>query len=157
MPVQGGPASSQMPTHLLPFPLQVLQFYNSVLPHVLHLDHFPRQTTTFLPIFTNLAARPADRLAATWPQLTELEIDSLKAMLPSLQSAKVSWEPILIIEKWRWKFFLHYAPPYPLPQPYHFKSHGYGPVGAALVPTAALGRIHTKYHRLPNLQRTRGY
>jgi len=34
--------------------------------------------TTFLPIFTNLAACPADRLAATWPQLTELEIDGFK-------------------------------------------------------------------------------
>jgi len=47
-------------------------------------------TTTFLPIFTNSAVCPADRLAATQPRLTELEIDSLKAMLPSLQSAKVS-------------------------------------------------------------------
>ena len=47
-------------------------------------------TTTFLPIFTNSAVCPADRLAATQPQLTELEIDSLKATLPSLQSAKVS-------------------------------------------------------------------
>ena len=28
-------------------------------------------TTTFLPIFSNLAAHPADRLAATRPQLTE--------------------------------------------------------------------------------------
>ena len=56
-------------------------------------------TTTFLPIFMNLAVRPADRLAAKRPQLTELEIDSLKAMLPSLQSTKVSQEPILITEK----------------------------------------------------------
>ena len=57
-------------------------------------------TTTFLPIFTNSAARPSDRLAATWPQLTELEIDgnTLKAALPSLQSAKVPREPILITE-----------------------------------------------------------
>jgi len=49
-------------------------------------------TTTFLPILTNSVARPADRLAATRPQLTELEIDSLKAMLPtcSIESAKVS-------------------------------------------------------------------
>ena len=51
---------------------------------------FFEATTTFLPIFTNSVARPADRLAAMQPQLTELEIDSLKAMLPSLQSAKVS-------------------------------------------------------------------
>jgi len=28
-------------------------------------------TTTFLPIFLNSAAHPADQLAATWPQLTE--------------------------------------------------------------------------------------
>ena len=62
-------------------------------------------TTTFLPIFTNSAACPAEQLAATRPQLTEPEIDSLKAMLPSLQSAKVSWDPILITEKWRWKKF----------------------------------------------------
>jgi len=47
-------------------------------------------TITFLPIFTNSAVCPADLLAATRPQLTELEIDSLKATLPSLQSAKVS-------------------------------------------------------------------
>ena len=60
-------------------------------------------TTTFLPIFTNSVAHSADRLEATRPQLTELEIDSVKAMLPSLQSTKVSWEPILITEKWRWK------------------------------------------------------
>ena len=36
--------------------------------------HF-EATIMFLPIFTNSAARPADQLAATWPQLTELEID----------------------------------------------------------------------------------
>ena len=35
-------------------------------------------TTIFLPIFTNLVAHPADWLAATWPQLTELEIDGCK-------------------------------------------------------------------------------
>jgi len=34
--------------------------------------------TTFLPIFTNLAARPADWLAAMWSQLTELEMDGFK-------------------------------------------------------------------------------
>ena len=46
--------------------------------------------TTFLPVFTNSAARPAGRLVAMRPQLKELEIDSLKVTLPSLQSAKVS-------------------------------------------------------------------
>ena len=35
-------------------------------------------TTILLPIFTNSAVHPADRLAATWPQLTELEIDGFK-------------------------------------------------------------------------------
>ena len=35
-------------------------------------------TTTFLPIFMNLAVHPADRLAAMWPQLTELEIDGFE-------------------------------------------------------------------------------
>jgi len=35
-------------------------------------------TTAFLPIFMNSAMRPADQLAATWPQLTELELDSCK-------------------------------------------------------------------------------
>ena len=96
-------------------------------------------TTTFLPIFMNSAVRPADRLAAMWPQLTELEINSLKATLPSLQSAKVSWEPILITEKWRWQIFLCYAPlchclrqPHPLLQSYHFKFHGYGPDGTCV-------------------------
>ena len=34
-------------------------------------------TTTFQPIFTNLAVS-ANWLAATWPQLTELEIDGFK-------------------------------------------------------------------------------
>jgi len=98
-------------------------------------------TTTFLPIFTNSAARPADQLAATRPQLTEPEIDSLKATLPNLQSAKVSWDPILITEKWRWKNFPRFCAEglalymhlysgarrqrHPLLQPYHFKSHGY--------------------------------
>jgi len=46
----------------------------------------------------NSAARPSDRLAATRPQLKDLEIDdcnSLKATLPSLQSTKVQREPIL--------------------------------------------------------------
>jgi len=38
----------------------------------------------------NLAVCPADWLAATWPQLTELEIDDYKVTLPSLQSMKVS-------------------------------------------------------------------
>ena len=35
-------------------------------------------TTTFLPIFLNSVARPADQLAATWPQLTDVEIDGCK-------------------------------------------------------------------------------
>ena len=38
-------------------------------------------TTTFLPIFTNSAVHPADRLTATWPQLTELEIDGFKIIV----------------------------------------------------------------------------
>jgi len=54
-------------------------------------DHFLRQQPHFFQyLCMNLAARPADQLAAMRPQLTELEIDSLKVMLPSLQSAKVS-------------------------------------------------------------------
>jgi len=32
----------------------------------------------FLPIFANSAARPSDRLAATWLRLTKLEIDGFK-------------------------------------------------------------------------------
>ena len=32
-----------------------------------------------------------------------------KAMLPSLQSMSVAWEPILIIKKWRWIFIPHFA------------------------------------------------
>ena len=35
-------------------------------------------TTTFLPIFMNSAAHLSDRLVATWPWLTELEIDGFK-------------------------------------------------------------------------------
>ena len=35
-------------------------------------------TTTSLPIFMNLAARPRDRLAAMWPQVIELEINGFK-------------------------------------------------------------------------------
>ena len=60
-----------------------------------------KATTTFLPIFMNLAVHPADWLAATWPQLTEIEIeiDDYKATLPSLQSMKVSRESILITQK----------------------------------------------------------
>ena len=65
-----------------------------------HQSSLFEATTTFLPIFTNSEARPSDRLAATWPQLTELEIgsNSLKATLPSGQSTKVPREPTLIAE-----------------------------------------------------------
>ena len=48
--------------------------------------------------------------------------NSLKVMLPSLQSVKVSREPILCLTRNDW----HYAPRCLL-QPYHFKSRGYGP------------------------------
>ena len=68
-------------------------------------------TTTFLPIFTNSEARPSDRLAATWPQLTELKIgsNSLKTTLPSVQSTKVPQQPILITENEGEKIFPRFA------------------------------------------------
>ena len=43
-----------------------------------HQPSLLEATTTFLPVFTNSAARPSDRLAATWPRSTELEIDGFK-------------------------------------------------------------------------------
>ena len=52
----------------------------------------------------NSAARPADRLAATWPQLTELEIDGFKwfesdASLPLKHERVTRAHP----DNWRWK------------------------------------------------------
>ena len=79
--------------------------------------------------------------------------NSLKAMLPCLQSTKVSWESDN--SKMKVKFFPCYAPLYhflwwrhPLLQPYHFKSHGNSPlldvplnVGRNVVVASKSGRL----------------
>jgi len=92
---------------------------------------------------------PADQLAATWPQLTELEIDGLnilKTTLPSLQSIRAHPEN----SKMKVKILflcecccLHQN--HPLLQPYYFKSHGYGPVAGnpvTLKLTVTFGILH---------------
>jgi len=68
---------------LLPLYSWVIVMYSSRLsvPAIGDKAHQPslfKATTTFLPIFTNSAVRPSDRLAATWLRLTELEIDGFK-------------------------------------------------------------------------------
>ena len=72
----------------------------------------------------------------SWQSQRLMASNSLKATIPSLPSMKVSQETILITQKWKWKSSPHSAQNYwqrhPLLQPYHFKSHGYGPATTIL-------------------------